>query len=219
MQLSLFESNADDNGQCQYPNVSGLSGFRYGCRCSRCSEAKARWRHPTAKCQHDGCATPRRKHSRWCDEHRPQRAPRIISEAACELCRSSHRWYESILEQNMRTEIRDLYRRTCGGCRKPYISAINKHHLNTTDALRLITARTCELCHERFSIGEDGRRNAVIDHDHRCCSGPNSCGHCVRGVLCHRCNHTIASLEHVVGVGLEQVLAYLARPGGEASVF
>ena len=40
--------------------------------------------------------------------------------------------------------------------------------------------------------GGSGKRFAV-DHDHKCCPGPKSCGRCVRGGLCARCNSTLAS--------------------------
>lgn len=43
---------------------------------------------------------------------------------------------------------------------------------------------------------KDNRINLAVDHDHSCCSGTkNSCGNCIRGLLCWGCNTTLGRLE------------------------
>lgn len=42
----------------------------------------------------------------------------------------------------------------------------------------------CPACHRPMA-----EKDMAIDHDHSCCPGRNiSCGKCVRGIICHRCN-------------------------------
>jgi hypothetical protein len=48
---------------------------------------------------------------------------------------------------------------------------------------RALLAQQDGLC----AICQKWRANSV-DHDHKCCDGPFSCGKCVRGLLCRTCN-------------------------------
>lgn len=36
----------------------------------------------------------------------------------------------------------------------------------------------------------------AVDHDHRCCPGLNSCGDCIRGLLCTGCNMMVGVIEN-----------------------
>lgn len=66
------------------------------------------------------------------------------------------------------------------------------YRLRPEDVDRMLTEQDgkCKL------KGEDLSDGFHIDHDHRCCpQGGKSCGKCIRGLLCQKCNHLIGWYE------------------------
>jgi recombination endonuclease VII len=49
-----------------------------------------------------------------------------------------------------------------------------------------------------------------VDHNHTCCPGARSCGKCVRGLICAKCNQCLHQVEEVSG-WCEKALAYLSQ--------
>lgn len=49
-------------------------------------------------------------------------------------------------------------------------------------AIKVAQEDRCALCRDPFG------KEAFVDHDHACCPGQRSCGECVRGILCRKCN-------------------------------
>lgn len=69
----------------------------------------------------------------------------------------------------------------------------------------------CAICLRPERVTYKGRpRNLAVDHNHRCCPGKDTCGRCVRALLCHDCNHGIGALGDSAET-LARASAYVAR--------
>jgi hypothetical protein len=73
------------------------------------------------------------------------------------------------------------------------------------DLLLEAQGQSCGMCHEQF----EGGQSIFIDHDHECCPDEKkSCGECVRGILCRRCNTGLGYIERMY----KMARAYLDAP-------
>lgn len=66
----------------------------------------------------------------------------------------------------------------------------------------------CAIC--RSTDPGFGRTSFVIDHDHGCCPGEITCGACLRGLLCFRCNLLLGNADDDLD-RLTSAMSYLLR--------
>lgn len=61
-----------------------------------------------------------------------------------------------------------------------------KHKLSKETFLQILKDQDyrCKICQNPLA----SNKGTNIDHDHTCCPGDNSCGNCIRGILCTGCN-------------------------------
>jgi hypothetical protein len=64
----------------------------------------------------------------------------------------------------------------------------------------------CAICNNP----EQNNKRLCIDHDHLCCSGRFSCGKCIRGLICTRCNKTLGMANDDI-VLLQYMIDYLQK--------
>ena len=57
----------------------------------------------------------------------------------------------------------------------------------------------------------DEQRKLIVDHDHSCCPEKTTCGECVRGLICHRCNTLVGYLETQKHI-LDRAKKYISNP-------
>ena len=90
-----------------------------------------------------------------------------------------------------KTEITDLPSRTryCSKqCQRRDEMLRNRYGIHVSDYETMLATQDgrCALC-----PATPNGRAFHVDHDHGCCSGRKTCGRCVRGLLCGRCNQRL----------------------------
>ena len=83
---------------------------------------------------------------------------------------------------------------------------LQRYGLNQDDFDRILEEQdyACAMCPRLFEDGDP----VFIDHDHNCCEDEKrSCGRCVRGLLCLRCNTALGYIERYGDMARE----YLGR--------
>ena len=102
----------------------------------------------------------------------------------------------------------DKFDYTCRECRKADYQKVKhkkqayqrllKYGIDEEQFARMIIAQDglCAVCRKPEKVRTpSGELQALqVDHDHSCCSGKKSCGECVRGLLCTRCNRALGLL-------------------------
>jgi hypothetical protein len=113
-------------------------------------------------------------------------------------------------KQNMRDRVGEKAGGWRGGkmTKNTRYHVLNRYGLTTEQYDGLLNKQNgvCAICKKP----ETFRKNLAIDHDHTCCPTHKSCGKCIRGLLCSRCNQALGLFKDDV-LALESAIKYLQR--------
>ena len=109
-------------------------------------------------------------------------------EEACAPCRKARNAQQAKRSREMRQAEYQRNKAT------RYRANLKRHGVTAEQYDELLAAQGggCAIC---GSTTPFGRGRFHVDHDHGCCPGQRSCGKCVRGLLCGRCNPGLGAFQ------------------------
>lgn len=157
---------------------------------------------PAGPCAFPGCERPRSCKG-LCPSHYAQKRkgrplspindrvpPTLRDDQGRKRCATCKRWLDlDQFRRNVRAP--DGLQSNCRRCGRDRLVAA-RYGISLEGYERLVDKQDdrCAICGDVNASG----RALGVDHDHECCPGNQSCGKCVRGLLCSNCNMAIGLL-------------------------
>lgn len=94
----------------------------------------------------------------------------------------------------------------CKDCH--FAKKLRRHYRLTRegyDAILESQDGVCAICHT-----PPGDKRLAVDHDHACCPGDITCGKCIRGLLCDKCNWWLGLIDDDLSI-IEDAEFYIRR--------
>jgi hypothetical protein len=153
-----------------------------------------------------------RKQGRALTPHTPRRrqgASRLRDSLGRKECSRCLMW-KPLAEFRPSRSAADGFQHWCQPCNGDYMRE-KRYGLTGADVARMVKEQGgCAIC-GAAGLEHLGFRNSwSVDHDHSCCPGDESCGKCIRAILCAACNKMIG-LARDDPARLRAAAAYLER--------
>lgn len=199
--MSTFKRRLKPCGNCGAPKERGQQFFCLACdnddvRRARVTESKRRNKARVAalaRAEREGTPLAERKrvwHSdvpeglRWC--------------SCCKSLKAAERFAKT-----------SRYCRVCESAKNHSRRIKRRFQLSVAryDELLERQGGRCAIC-----LRKPRSMRLAVDHDHACCPGEETCGKCVRGLLCKSCNKDLlGTVRDDIGT-LERAIDYLRQP-------
>jgi Recombination endonuclease VII len=172
-----------------------------------------------ATCREPGCTNPRRtvQGARYCEDHARGKdyAMANCGPSTIKTCVRNGCAQEFPEPKKIQSDVTRAWTEFCPDCRS--LSPLTLQQLQSHRVPpHLVTAwlkcgedLPCAICN-RTLTRRSRSSQPVIDHDHSHCPTHASCGRCIRGVVCTKCNTEVGHLEGLVRAGLfDQAVRYI----------